>query len=167
MREGERPTVPLQTEFAPDIVPTRLRAMGHDLIRLAKIAAVAPPHPNRPVQMPDLVSLARQMLGERRLRERFFDDDLLGEPMWDVLLDLYVAHQERREISMSSACIAARVPGSTALRWIGTMVAAGLLHRTADGRDNRRVFVSLSPEALARVEQYLAVVWQARCPPER
>ena len=70
-----------------------------------------------------------------------------------MLLDLYAARLERQPVSVSSLCIAAAVPATTALRWIKTMTDAGIFLREADPQDGRRIFIALSDganEAMAR-----------------
>jgi hypothetical protein len=67
----------------------------------------------------ELAALARRYLRHRRERERLLPD-LFADPAWDILLDLFAASIERRPVSVSSACVAAAVPPTTALRWIGT-----------------------------------------------
>jgi hypothetical protein len=42
-------------------------------------------------------------------------EDLFADPGWDILLDLYAARQEGKQVSVSSLCIAAAVPPTTAL----------------------------------------------------
>jgi DNA-binding MarR family transcriptional regulator len=56
---------------------------------------------------------------------------------------------------VSSLCIAAAVPATTALRWIKTLTDMGLLVRSADPQDGRRVYIELAPGAAARLEAYL------------
>nr|WP_245196690.1 hypothetical protein [Sphingomonas jejuensis] len=90
----------------------------------------------------------------RRLREQFFDSSLFADPAWDMLLDLMAARVEGRQVAVSSLCIAAAVPPTTALRWIGTMTEAGLLIRRSDPVDRRRIFMVLSNEAAAGVAGY-------------
>ena len=95
----------------------------------------------------------RRMLRQRRMREQYFPADLFADPAWDMLLDLYAARLERQPVSVSSLCIAAAVPATTALRWIKTMTDAGLFLREADPRDGRRIFIALTEsvcEAMAR-----------------
>lgn len=70
------------------------------------------------------------------------------QPAWDIMLDLYRAHLTDQRISVSSACIAAHVPPTTALRWLVTLEERELITRSADPRDRRRVYVSLSPAAI-------------------
>lgn len=93
----------------------------------------------------------RSEIAARRLRNRFFDDQLFGEPCWDMLLDLFAARLEDNRVSVSSLCIAAAVPPTTALRWIKYMTEVGLIERIADTADARRVFVRLSDDAATRM----------------
>jgi len=99
--------------------------------------------------------LARRLLAARRQREQIFDGCLFGEPAWDILLDLFVAHDEQVNVSVSSLCIAAAVPTSTALRWITTMTAQGILVRRQDPRDARRVWIALVPHVVAKMRSLL------------
>lgn len=98
--------------------------------------------------------LVRRLIRKRRHRDQFFPSDLFADPAWDMMLDLYAAHYERREISVSSLCIAAAVPATTALRWIKTMVDDGRFLRIADPHDGRRIIVSLSEETRCRLDEY-------------
>lgn len=86
----------------------------------------------------------RTILRARRMREAFFPADLFADPAWDMLLDLMAARQEGCRVPVSSLCIAAAVPPTTALRWIAAMTERGLLARTADPNDLRRFHVALT-----------------------
>ena len=96
----------------------------------------------------------RHMLRQRRMREQFFPADLFADPAWDMLLDLYAARLERQPVSVSSLCIAAAVPATTALRWIKTMTDAGLFIREADPHDGRRIFIALAEGACDALARY-------------
>ena len=109
-----------------------------------------------------LIALAKSLLTERRLRSKHFANLELGEPVWDILLDLYVCNQTGRFVSVSSACIAAYVPPTTALRYITMLVSQGIMLRVADKSDARRVFLVLSDETRLAIEQYLTEVHQTR-----
>ena len=95
----------------------------------------------------------RRQLALRRRRDGLFPPDLFGEPAWDMLLDLYVAASERRPISVSSACLAAAVPPTTALRYIATLERSGLIEREADPADRRRFHVRVSRQATELIER--------------
>jgi hypothetical protein len=100
----------------------------------------------------------RTMIRARRLREQYFSADLFADPAWDMLLDLTAARLEGRQVAVSSLCIAAAVPPTTALRWIKTLTEQGVLVRIADPDDGRRVFIELSDDAAHEMLAYLAAV---------
>ena len=99
--------------------------------------------------------LVRTMIRARRLRDQFFRSELFADPAWDMLLDLFAARLEKRRVAVSSLCIAAAVPPTTALRWIKSLSDQGLFVRVADAEDGRRVFIELSDSAAAAMEAYL------------
>lgn len=80
---------------------------------------------------------------------------MFRDPAWDIALDLYVAGEERRCVSASSASIASRTPMSTGLRCIDRMVEAGVLRRSGDPVDARRSLVYLTAQARVSMEEYL------------
>ena len=112
----------------------------------------------------DALDLARRIYAARRARERHLGADLFADPAWDLLLDLYVNHFERRAVSTSSACIAAAVPATTALRWIDKLEAAGMLFRRPAGSDYRKSHLELTPEALDRMTDLLVKLGAAAQP---
>jgi len=103
----------------------------------------------------------RSTIRARRLRGQFFAPELFADPAWDMLLDLFAAGLERRRVSVSSLCIAAAVPPTTALRWIGTMHEAGLFDREADPGDRRRAYIVLSDKAQRGMRAYVGALRRA------
>lgn len=103
----------------------------------------------------------RAVIRSRRMRAQFFADELFADPAWDMLLDLFAAELERRQVSVSSLCIAAAVPPTTALRWIGTLHEAGLFERKADPTDRRRAYIGLSAQGLEGMRSYAGAVKRA------
>jgi hypothetical protein len=100
----------------------------------------------------------RAMLRLRRMRDAYFSSELFADPAWDMLLDLTAAQLEGEKVAVSSLCIAAAVPATTALRWIKTMCDAKLFERHADPLDGRRIFIGLSPGASKAMLTYLGAV---------
>ncbi len=98
----------------------------------------------------------RRIIRQRQARSRFFDSDLFGDPAWDMLLDLTAARGEGKPVSVTSLCIAAGVPATTALRWIKQLVEIGLFERTEDAADKRRAFIGLSKKAETAMAGYFA-----------
>jgi hypothetical protein len=103
-------------------------------------------------------AMVRRMLRQRRMREQFFPAEMFADPAWDMLLDLYAAQLEGHPVAVSSLCIAAAVPATTALRWIKTMTDSGMFERQADPRDGRRIFIALAPQAAAGMERYFTAL---------
>ena len=107
--------------------------------------------------VPDIdVEMVRATIRARRLRERYFDADYFADPAWDMLLDLLAAEIAQHRVPVSSLCIAAAVPATTALRWMKTLTDQGIFRRRADPHDGRRVFVELSSEASFAMRSYFA-----------
>lgn len=106
----------------------------------------------------------REMIKLRRLRDRFFQAELFADPAWDILLDLKAAAQEGQHVSVSSLCIAAAVPPTTALRWITAMTESGMLVRRQDPADARRVFIELSADTSAKMDDYFVAVGARSAP---
>jgi DNA-binding MarR family transcriptional regulator len=100
--------------------------------------------------------LLRRIIRQRQLRARFFDGDMFADPAWDILLDLSAARAEHKRVSVTSLCIAAGVPPTTALRWIGQLTEAGLLQRIEDDTDRRRAFITLTDRAADGMARYFA-----------
>ncbi len=116
-------------------------------------AVVRKPRP----PLPD-ARLVRQVIAHRKAREKFLDAALFADPAWDMLLDLTAARVERKRVSVTSLCIASGVPATTALRWIGQMVEAGLFERVEDDTDRRRAFIDLSDPAADAMARYFAAI---------
>ena len=103
-----------------------------------------------------LVALAKDLYKSRRARDRYFGGMIdLGEPSWDLLIDLYIAGEGAKPISVSSACVAASVPTTTAMRRIEKLEKNGILVRQPDPVDGRRSNLVLAAEVKAAMEDYL------------
>lgn len=141
----------------------KARAAGRQAARLRtelKAIPVGPPSPApevEPEPASEEAELAIRILEARRLRERLFGAELFGDPAWDMMLDLFVNADRGTPVSTTSLCQAAKVPSTTALRWINMLVEAGLFIRSPDHGDARRNFVRLAPKAEARMRDYLRV----------
>ena len=103
----------------------------------------------------DLAQRTHSYLAARRARGTVLDGDWFADPVWDLLLDLFAAQCVRRRVSISSACIAANVPVSTALRWIEKLVHEEVLVRKGDPEDRRRSYLALAPEISKRLERWV------------
>ena len=118
------------------------------------------PVPEEPARCP--LALAKALVACRRRRDKALGKELFSDPAWDILLDLFVAQSENRDVAIGSACIAAAVPFSSARRWCQLLEKRELLYRTRDPRDGRRVFLRLTGDAFDHVRTALLQTGGAR-----
>ncbi len=90
----------------------------------------------------------------RTHRRKFLPPDLFGEPAWDMLVDLMIARDRDRRISIGSLCIASQVPATTALRYIALLEARGCIERECDRNDGRRVYLKLTGDTVNRMQEW-------------
>jgi hypothetical protein len=139
--------------------PDELNALADNLAQTAerlRAAAAAPPEGR-----PSAAVFARHILAARGRIGNFIDADLFADPARDILLDLFVAGEEGRRISISSCCIAAAVPPTTALRWIGMLKKRNLIQETVDPADGRRKWLSLTPHIHDAMRDYVNAIANA------
>ena len=158
------------SDVTADKSAERLRQLSEEVSRIASTLArlsagpasrlVAEEAPVTAEAPPISAETVRSVIRARRLRARYFQEDLFADPAWDMLLDLLQAEIAQLRVPVSSLCIAASVPATTALRWLKTMVGQGLFIRRSDPHDGRRVFVELAPEASSAMRRYFADVGQ-------
>jgi DNA-binding MarR family transcriptional regulator len=98
--------------------------------------------------------LLQRVLRARRARAEHFPADLFADPAWDMLLDLYHAHLVQQRVTVSSLCVAANVPATTALRYIQALEQKQLVERHPDPLDKRRFFVGLTRSSVDSFERY-------------
>lgn len=157
------------SDVASDQNAARLRQLSDEVSRIAATLSrlsSGPSGERRAMDIPAAVETApdvsaqavRSVIRARRLRTRYFADHLFADPAWDMLLDLFQAEIAQLRVPVSSLCIAAAVPATTALRWLKTMVEEGIFLRRADPHDGRRVFVELAPSASDAMRRYFAEV---------
>jgi DNA-binding MarR family transcriptional regulator len=158
------------SDVTADKNAVRLRQLSDEVSRIASTLArlsTGPVAATRTVEaehlgdVPDVpVETVRAIIRARRLRSRYFEEELFADPAWDMLLDLLYAEISNLRVPVSSLCIAAAVPATTGLRWLKTMVQQGIFLRRADPHDGRRVFVELAPQTSDALRRYFAEVGQ-------
>ena len=154
-------------DVASDRSAARLRQLSDEVSRIASTLArlsTGPADSQRATEMPPATGdvpdvtadTVRAVIRARRLRSRYFDESMFADPAWDMLLDLLQAEIAQLRVPVSSLCIAATVPATTALRWLKMMTQQGIFLRRADPHDGRRVFVELAPAASLALRRYFA-----------
>ena len=156
-------------DVASDASAARLRKLSDEVGRIAASLArlstgpeqaltTAPPALAAKSVSPLTSEQVGAVIRARRARSRFFASDLFADPAWDMLLDLTQAEITHVRVPVSSLCIAAAVPATTALRWIKTLTDNAVLTRRADPHDGRRVFVEMAPATSRAMHHYFSEV---------
>lgn len=97
----------------------------------------------------------RSLIEERRLIGNGLGFDLCPAPVWDILLDLYLARQEGHSTYMWQACVASNIALSSAHRKISELIALGLVERTDADTDKRRVGIRLTLPCVDRLNMLM------------
>jgi hypothetical protein len=88
---------------------------------------------------------ARRHLHDCKARESVFGrSEFFGDPAWNMLVELFIAHEERRDLTAGQLCGRAGAALQTAHRWLAIMEREGLVmavRATSDEAD-RQIFIS-------------------------
>ena len=144
---------------------------GYPILSDRPFPAEASPRPAADTGEPSEEELASFLQGYIRTHERrgrFLDTDLFADPAWSILLDLALSRLDNKPLPVSSACVAAGVPMSTALRHIRILVANGYAKRWQDPKDRRRDLLMIEDTAMKAVTDYMTTLWKrANEPPTK
>ena len=109
-----------------------------------------------------VVELAARIYTARRKRSRYLEEEMLGEPAWDMLLALFcLPRAQWRRMTITSLSEAARIPLTTGLRWAKALERQGLITRNPDPLDGRRVFIFLSEEGEQLMYDYFSSIYHS------
>ncbi len=152
---GEQPDPALQQEILEQL-SIQAAQLTQALAMLSKYesretVAATYKNPGNDPTPSELKRMAANIYASRRKRDRHLDKNLMGEPAWDMMLDLYVRQVDGKQTSITSACIGACAPPTTALRWITVLENRGLLQRYEDAKDGRRANLELTKAGYAAV----------------
>ena len=101
---------------------------------------------------------AERLLRLRARRKDFIGHALFRDPAWDMLLDLFSAHERGDRLSVSALCYASGVPPTTALRHLDRLEKARLMTRHDDPVDHRRSWVDPTPSTVEGVSAFLTAL---------
>ncbi|HYD06490.1 MAG TPA: hypothetical protein VEC60_12235 [Reyranella sp.] len=141
-----------------------LRAHGQALLKLgrellARANALDGKKTSAPASLSseaEVLILAKAAQDDRKRRLDFFRKDLFGEPAWDILLDVFIQERIGKPLSVMASYIGSAASTGTAHRYLKLLISDGLIERTGDPKDNRRSFLTLTPEAKEAMVEYLA-----------
>lgn len=101
------------------------------------------------------IDICKRLVAMRKIVGVSLGYSLCPNPVWDMLLDLYLADYDHRDVFMLSLCGAANIPSSTAQRKIVEMEKAGWLRRESTDTDRRCIEVKLTTDGTWLVNSLL------------
>ena len=101
-----------------------------------------------------LSAKARALRELRMQAAKAFPEGLISDPVFDMLLDLFIASEEGDQSSISDL-LKGEVAATTKLRWLARLEADGLVERQPDPHDRRRFFITLSEDSRGKVQMLL------------
>lgn len=151
-----------------DWSPREMRELGASLLRLADAldqewdpeAVRSPFHwlsAAKQIERNSL-ELAKKATSIKRqltMRKQYLPDAILGEPAWNMLLELFCQFAGNASVSTKSLSIAAECPESTALRHIERLEQVGLIRRFRSRADGRVTLVELTKRGVVGVGRVL------------
>lgn len=139
------------------------------------------PEPEK-AQRPDLLRQTAEVMGgkalllsveydvrEMELRQRHLPKDFCDGAAWDMLCFLLISQLRERSVSVTAVISSARVPATTALRYLTLLAEAGLCSRASDPLDSRRTWVALTDNGFAKLARFYeakrVMRWSRGLPP--
>ena len=110
-----------------------------------------------PLPPAELLAEARRLSAARIIRDRLYGRDLIPNPAWNILLELFVAAEEGRNVTIKGACVAANVPQSTALRHIAHLIEVRLATRAQHPSDARSAYLKLTDRGRAKMVGFISL----------
>ena len=114
-----------------------------------------------PEQRQVLREHARKIRFSRELRGKSFDQNIFGEPAWEILLALYTIDCDQRRLNTQKLSKLANLALTTALRWLDYLEEQDLIGRKPNPFDQRTVTVELSDKGRAAMDHYLLKMHRA------
>jgi len=102
-----------------------------------------------------LATIASSIHRARQRRAKHFEDDLLGEPGWDMLLVLFVRKARDMPISASDLVAAAGVTPEAGRRWVGLLTRHKMVRAVDSPDDEGGAVIELSEKGFARMRGYI------------
>jgi len=142
---------------------SRLAAMSEEFTeRASRVVDEHQDDPAAAISEQMLVTQARDLLAQRKMRRRFLPAELFHEPAWDMLIALFIAHNDTRPTNVKALVAMADAPVTTSQRWIEHLHKLKLIDRVNDPADRRRIEISLSHSGHEAITAYLTAILRQR-----
>lgn len=113
--------------------------------------------------MPVTARTVRSIIAARWLRREYLGFDV-GESEWSLMLELYAARLEGRQVHQTGLSVAAGVPQTTGLRATRRLTETGIFAARPDPRDGRQLLIALTQPAAERIRSYLEAALEIASP---
>ena len=114
--------------------------------------------PSRRPMSPALLARARHARRLRATMSAFLPRDLLVDPAWDMMIDLFIAAGTGERLCVKDLRLMSGESAAGAMRRIDRLQESGLIARHPDANDHRRVHIGLTEKghmALAAMLEHL------------
>lgn len=112
-----------------------------------------------PIEIPpNLLRIATRLHALRDARFSNFNSAYFGEPAWNMLLSLYIAQGRGMSLKISEVCAEAKVPATTALRWLDHLEGDGYVARRRNPFHLKSALMVLTKKAAVELNRYFAQV---------
>lgn len=98
----------------------------------------------------------RSVIEDRARRLEYFRTELLAEPAWDILLEIYAAELAQHPTTVTQLSARISVPYTTSVRWMKMLESDGLIVRTPHKANAEEVWITLSPRGLEAMDGYFS-----------
>jgi hypothetical protein len=154
------------TKHSTDTEAERLLALSEKVGRVAEsLAELALEHDSLRTAGPSDSEVTGEavswLIRARRKRARYVPAELLGEPVWDIMLHLLCEEIAGRRVSVSDACLASGIPDGPGRRWLDAMAQNELVALRGATNDDE-VQIELTPAASTALRRYFRDIVQAR-----
>ncbi|MGK6319260.1 winged helix DNA-binding protein [Sphingomonas sp. DT-204] len=122
-------------------------------------AASRPPVSFKPWR--PLLNLARQVMDARAKCARYFPKGVFRDSAWDMMLELFIAGEERRIVCVKQLMAVSGESATGAMRRIDRLEEVRLIRRRPDPEDNRRVLVELTDTGREAMTKLLTHIFGA------
>lgn len=154
--------------IASDFSARQMRVLGASLLKLAD-AIDQDWHPERVKsrfgwltrsgqierRALSLAQVAVRLRANAKQRTKHLSQEFLGEPAWEMLLELFIQFAGGATVSTKSLCLASGLADTTALRMLDRLEDAGLIERSHSTVDKRITLVGLSKQGVTAVGMIL------------
>jgi DNA-binding MarR family transcriptional regulator len=150
------------TKYSPDSNSKRPLPLEQTVRRmvesLANVSAKAvPEHGDSPsgTEEPEISQqVIHRVICAWHARACYVPAELLSDPAWGMLLELFHGELAGQRLSLSTVCDAAGAPVSTAMRWLKALESKGLVIRRPDPGDAEIEFIELTSTGSAAFRRY-------------